>query len=449
MPLHLIDIVRYEGGDQNKVFAWKHPNTALKPGTKLDVMPHQLAVFVRSGRIAQTYAEGRHTVAGQSTPFLTGVTKMFTGGVDPYSSMLYFINVFDQTGMQWGTSDPIQIPVPGTVSARSTGLSIPAGAHGRYSIALAYDHGDDPQTQQRNSDHLQAFFEQFVSGHDEVTRSKVADLVRQRVNMIIRDQISKAFTVLNLPINQIDSHTAQINDEILRQLAAANVFGEFEQRYGLRILDFVTDAIVVDKGSEEYRVYNRRAQAYEDKASNAESGLYQANLDSRSSMAHTDAMAYDQQQRAYTYQQKRTMDVLHTAADNKGTGSDLLSGGIGVGVGVHAAGTIARSLGKAIRESMSDTDFAASGSPVAPAQPSAEQAVQAAAAQAAQQVAAAGAAQSQPEPAPAAESAAAPTQAAAPADPVEALTKLKQLHDLKLISDDQFAAKQQEILSRL
>ena len=45
--------------------------------------------------------------------------------------------------------------------------------------------------------------------------------------------------------------------------------------------------------------------------------------------------------------------------------------------------------------------------------------------------------------------AAQPVPAAPAADPVESLGKLKQLHDLGLITDEQFTAKQQEILSRL
>lgn len=408
-------------------------------------MPHQIAVFVKSGRVAETYAEGRHTVSGQSTPFLTGITKMFTGGVDPYLSMLYFINTFDQTGMRWGTSDPIQIPIPGMVSARSNGLSIPAGAHGQYSVALAYDRDGDPQ---RNSDRLQAFLEQFVFGHDEVARRTVADLVRQRVNMVVRDQMSKVFLTLGLPINQIDGNTALINDAILRQLQASGVFDEFERHYGLRIFDFVTDAVVIDKGSQEYRTYEKRANAYEDKASNAESDLYETDLNMRGSRLQTDAKAYDQTQRGYTYQQERTMDVLQAAASNTGSGSDLLNGGVGLGVGLGAASAISNSLGKAISDAAMNTNTAA--------QAAGQQATAStwqSAGVSAQQPAAAPAAASEPpsQPAPASEQTAAESQrSAAPADdPVAALTKLKQLHDLHLISDDQFAAKQQEILSRL
>lgn len=552
MPLHLIDVVRYSGGDTTNILAWKEPNTTLKPGTKLEVMPHQLAIFIKSGRVAEMYREGRHEVAGQSTPFLTGVTKMFTGGVDPYSAILYFINKPDQIGIQWGTADPIQIPVPGTVSARSGGLSLPAGAHGRYSVALDYEDSDDPQIIERNKQRLEAFFGQFVSGHDAVTRKDVSRLVSQRFNSVIRTMIAQSFVKLNIPINQIDASTAQIGDVIAKQLEVNGVFKELEERYGLKLFDFTLDAISIDKSSAAYLTYSKLANRVEERAATAESKLYDDQLDAQGAMAHTDAAAYDQQQRGYTYQQARTMDVLQAAAENTGTGSDLMNGAIGLGVGLHAGGAIVNGLGAALA-STGTPDFASlvtppisgpnagaaptgqpaeaapTGSGAAPdgaetpapaASAPADAAVaaptgtdQESLAQAAAQFVAAhggqqldpdqvqaaiqaylaqqGAAQqgsgteqagaagqsgadqrptvplaspnttldpaerpTVPLPSPDAASAssasaAQPAPAAPAADPVESLGKLKQLHDLGLITDEQFTAKQQEILSRL
>lgn len=551
MPLHLIDVIRYKGEDTKNILAWKEPNTTLKPGTKLEVMPNQLAIFVKSGRVAEMYEQGKHEVAGQSTPFLTGVTKMFTGGVDPYSAILYFINKPDQIGIQWGTADPIQIPVPGTVSARSGGLSLPAGAHGRYSVALDYEDSDDPQVVERNKQRLEAFFEQFVAGHDVVTRKDVSRLISQRANSVIRTMIAQAFIKLNIPINQIDASTAQIGDVIAKQLEVNGVFKEFEERYGLKLLDFTLDAISIDKSSAAYLTYSKLANRVEERAATAESKLYDDQLDAQGAMAHTDAAAYDQQQRGYTYQQARTMDVLQAAAENTGTGSDLMNGAIGLGVGLHAGGAIVNGLGAALAstgtpdfaslvtppisgpnagaasagqpaeaaptgsgaasdgtETAAPTSAPADASAAAPTGTDQESLAQAAAqfvashggqqldpdqvqaaiqAYLAQQGAAqqgSGAEQSDvagqsgadqqptvplaspnttsepaerptvPLPSPDAASAssasaAQPAPAAPAADPVESLGKLKQLHDLGLITDEQFTAKQQEILSRL
>lgn len=554
MPLHLIDVVRYSGGDTTNILAWKEPNTTLKPGTKLEVMPNQLAIFVKSGRVAEMYEQGKHEVAGQSTPFLTGVTKMFTGGVDPYSAILYFINKPDQIGIQWGTADPIQIPVPGTVSARSGGLSLPAGAHGRYSVTLDYEKSDDPQVVEHNKQRVEAFFEQFVAGHDVVTRKDVSRLISQRANSVIRTMIAQAFIKLNIPINQIDASTAQIGDVIAKQLEVNGVFKEFEERYGLKLLDFTLDAISIDKSSAAYLTYSKLANRVEERAATAESKLYDDQLDAQGAMAHTDAAAYDQQQRGYTYQQARTMDVLQAAAENTGTGSDLMNGAIGLGVGLHAGGAIVNGLGAALAstgtpdfaslvtppisgpnagaasagqpaeaaptgsgaasdgtETAAPTSAPADASAAAPTGTDQESLAQAAAqfvashggqqldpdqVQAAIQayLAQQGAAQqgsgtepagvagqpgadqqptvplaspnttsepaerpTVPLPSPDAASAssassasaAQPAPAAPAADPVESLGKLKQLHDLGLITDEQFTAKQQEILSRL
>ena len=213
----------------------------------------------------------------------------------------------------------------------------------------------------------------------------------------------------------------------------------------------------------------------------------------------TDAKAYDQRQRGYTFQQEHTLDVLKTAAANTGSGSDLMNGGIGLGVGLGAGGVIAKGLGGAI-SAMGAPDFSslvtptmagpaqqpgqAAGqtqpNPAQPAQPAAQQQSVAGGVnpvQSVQPVQPAGspvapaaetpvnptAAAAQPQPAqsqtqsesavstqPAA--AAQPVQPAQPqpaGDLVQVLSKLKQLHDLGLITDEQFTAKQQEILSQL
>lgn len=476
MAFHLIDVVRYNGADTANVLAWKHPNTALKPGTILEVMPHQLAVFVKSGRVAAVYSEGRHKVEGNSAPFLTGLTKMVTGGMDPYSSMLYFINKPDQMNMLWGVG-PIGVPVPGLAFARSSALTIPAGANGQYTIALDYENSDDPQVQANNSKHLEAFLNQFVSGHDEVSRDDVKKMVRQQINESARTIIGKILQQMKLPIEQIDSHTSEIRAAIEQQLQVDGVLQRIEDEYGLKISDFRLNELVIDKSSKEWGQYEKRANMMEDRGADAESNLYVTQKQAAGRMAMTDAEAYDQRQRGYTFQQEHTLDVLKTAAANTGSGSDLMNGGIGLGVGLGAGGAIAKGLGGAI-SAMGAPDFSSlvtptmaesvqqpgqaagqtqpnpaqpvqpAGSPVAPA---AETPVNPTAAAAQPQPAQS---QTQSESAVSAQPAAAaqPVQPARPqpaGDPVQVLSKLKQLHDLGLITDEQFTAKQQEILSQL
>lgn len=499
MAFHLIDVVRYNGADTANVLAWKHPNTALKPGTILEVMPHQLAVFVKSGRVAAVYSEGRHKVEGNSAPFLTGLTKMVTGGVDPYSSMLYFINKPDQMNMLWGVG-PIGVPVPGLAfGPRSSALTIPAGANGQYTIALDYENSDDPQVQANNPKHLEAFLNQFVSGHDEVSRDDVKKMVRQQINESARTIIGKVLQLMKLPIEQIDSHTSEIRAAIEQQLQVDGVLQRIEDEYGLKISDFRLNELVIDKSSKEWAQYEKRANMMENRGADAESNLYVTQKQAAGRMAMTDAKAYDQRQRGYTFQQEHTLDVLKTAAANTGSGSDLMNGGIGLGVGLGAGGVIAKGLGGAI-SAMGAPDFSslvtptmagpaqqpgqAAGqtqpNPAQPAQPAAQQQSFAGGVnpvQSVQPVQPAGspvapaaeapvnptAAAAQPQPAqsqtqsesavstqPAA--AAQPVQPAQPqpaGDLVQVLSKLKQLHDLGLITDEQFTAKQQEILSQL
>ncbi|KFI97052.1 SPFH domain-containing protein [Bifidobacterium stellenboschense] len=489
MPFNFIDVVRYGGGDTKDIFAWRHPGTELKAGTKLTVMPHQIAVFVKNGRIAQTFREGAHVIEGNSAPLLTGVTKMFTGGVNPNDARVYFINLTDKTNVKWGTPSPINIPVVGNVGPRSGGLTLPAGANGEYSIALSYFDPDvysGPQTEQANAAHIDAFFHQFVSDREVTSVDDVVAVLRQKINEIIGDELGKVLIGSGIQINMIDARKSEIADEMRRRLQEP--FARMEQQYGVRVFDFMLNAIVIDKSSRAYLQYAKRAQAFEDQVSEAEARQYtgvmdaqtklmRERLDAMGRMAHTDAKAYDQNQRGYTFQQEHTLDVLQTAAGNTGSGSDLMNGGIGLGVGLGVGGSLVKGLNSAI-SSLGVTDFtpaAASGTTAASGagasgvgsadasrrQPPAHQPltpdaaasdVQAATAAAAAQAASV----SRPvQPAQSArptqaERHAQPAQPAQPvSDPIEALSTLKKAHDLGLISDDQFAAKQQEILARM
>lgn len=529
MAFNFIDVVRYGGGETKDIFAWRHPNTELKAGTKVTVMPHQIAVFVKNGRIAQTFREGTRVVEGNSTPFLTGMTKMFTGGVNPNDARMYFINLNDRTNVGWGTPSPVNIPVPGNVGPRSAGLTIPAGANGAYSIALAYidpDRRPGPQTDQYNADHIDAFFRQFVSDREVTTVDDVVEVIRQKANGIIHDVLAKVLIEGGVDINRIDARLSEIGQQLTQRLQEP--FAQMERQYGVRVFDFVLNAIVLDKSSREYLRYAKRAQEFEDSASEAETRRFTGVMDSETKlmqerlaamgdMAHTDAKAYDQQQRNYTFQQEHMFDVYKTAAGNTGSGSDLMSGGIGLGVGLGVGGSLVKGLNKAV-SSMGSIDLspdaaaagaaggsmplnhqpvtpnqaAANQTPAAPQQPGEQEGAQQPGTQAQQpgvQPAAQSAASQPvapqvplpPQPAqPAADAGqsaqpAQPTpaghpvqpgqpetaqtdqsqpaqpqrQSQSPEDAIHALETLKKAHELGLISDEQFATKQQEILSRL
>ena len=506
MAFNFIDVVRYGGGETRDIFAWRHPNTELKAGTKVTVMPHQIAIFVKNGRIAQTFREGTRVVEGNSTPFLTGMTKMFTGGVNPNDARMYFINLNDRTNVGWGTPSPVNIPVPGNVGPRSAGLTIPAGANGAYSIALAYidpDRRPGPQTDQYNADHIDAFFRQFVSDREVTTVDDVVDVIRQKANGIIHDTLAKVLIEGGVDINRIDARLSEIGQQLTQRLQEP--FAQMERQYGVRVFDFVLNAIVLDKSSREYLQYAKRAQAFEDSASEAETRRFTGVMDSETKlmqerlaamgdMAHTDAKAYDQQQRNYTFQQEHMFDVYKTAAGNTGSGSDLMSGGIGLGVGLGVGGSLVRGLNEAV-SSMGSVDLspaaasagtagaaggamptahqplnhqpvtpnpAANQSPDASQQTGTQQSQQPGAAQPGVQPAAqSGASQpvapqvplppqpAQPESAVADQSQPAQPQRQSPDEAIHALETLKKAHELGLISDEQFATKQQEILSRL
>lgn len=60
--------------------------------------------------------------------------------------------------------------------------------------------------------------------------------------------------------------------------------------------------------------------------------------------------AVKMQRLGYSYQEKRTYDILQDAAQNEGTASDLMGAGMGVGMGLNLGGIFGGAMGGAMQQ---------------------------------------------------------------------------------------------------
>jgi len=82
-------------------------------GSQVIVQESQAAVFVRQGEVLDALGPGNHTLSTANLPLLSGLIGMVTGGRNPFTADLYFVNQKDLPQVPWGTNPPIVMETPG------------------------------------------------------------------------------------------------------------------------------------------------------------------------------------------------------------------------------------------------------------------------------------------------------------------------------------------------
>lgn len=82
-------------------------------GSQVIVQESQVAVFVRQGEVLDALGPGSHTLSTANLPILSGLVGLVTGGRNPFTADLFFVNQKDLPQVPWGTNPPIVIETPG------------------------------------------------------------------------------------------------------------------------------------------------------------------------------------------------------------------------------------------------------------------------------------------------------------------------------------------------
>ena len=107
-----IDVVRFDGLRSRDWLIYKYPSEELVLGTQLIVQEGQVALFVKSGMVADVFYPGTYTLATENLPLLKGLVNLPFGGKTPFSAEVYFLNTTVRLDVNWGTIDPIQLIDP-------------------------------------------------------------------------------------------------------------------------------------------------------------------------------------------------------------------------------------------------------------------------------------------------------------------------------------------------
>jgi membrane protease subunit (stomatin/prohibitin family) len=277
----IIDVVKWDG-DATQL-AWKFPKQELSTWTQLIVNESQEAILCRGGAMDGPFGPGRHTLKTENIPIISQALAL-PFGRSPFSAEVWFVNKVMALDVQWDTVEPIQVQDP------TFGVLIPVTANGQYGVQVA---------------HARKFWVKLVGTMPEFNQAKLRDYLRGVILTIAKSTIAKEIVKKKVSILEISAELTALSDAIHRDLA------ERVDEFGLKIVNFFVNSIAVNKDDPSIR---RLGDALAERAAMNIIG--------------------------YSYQQKRSLDVLETAAGNEGTPGTLMGAGIGLGAGLGVGGAV-------------------------------------------------------------------------------------------------------------
>lgn len=97
--------------DEPGVLAIRYPmqDREIQNGAALTVRPGQVAFFHNEGQMADAFGPGMYKLDTSTLPLLTALMNWDKAFKSPFKSDVYFFTQREQTGLKWGTAQPITV----------------------------------------------------------------------------------------------------------------------------------------------------------------------------------------------------------------------------------------------------------------------------------------------------------------------------------------------------
>lgn len=226
--------------DESDYLIWKwHPvgseagnnnrENAIRCGSSLRVKDGEVAVFVykQENGAMQDYIEGPfdQKIETKNLPVLASIVGLAFAGGTPYQAEVYFINLAQIIQVRFA------VPFFDVYDPRFLDFGVPVAVRGTISFKIT-DYREFIKLHRLNSFNLDDFQKQ----------------IRDVICRYIKDVVANAPAAHNIPIIQIETKTAQINDDI-----EYNVGQRLKENFGVTVSGVDVGAIEVDKTSDGYR----------------------------------------------------------------------------------------------------------------------------------------------------------------------------------------------------
>lgn len=226
--------------DEASYLIWKwHPSgaqqgknnreNAIRWGSSLRVKDGEVAVFVYKQKdgVMQDFIEGPfdQTIKTANFPVLASIVGLAYDGGTPFQAEVYFINLARIIQVKFG------VPFFDVYDPRFADFGVPVAVRGTISFGI--------------SD-----YKEFIKLH-RLSSFNLADFqqqIRDAVSRYAKDVVANAPAAHDIPLVQIESKTAQINDAL-----EYNLSERLKETFGVIVSGVDIGAIEIDKSSEGYR----------------------------------------------------------------------------------------------------------------------------------------------------------------------------------------------------
>ena len=226
--------------DEPSYLIWKwHPTgtqlnnnnreNAIRWGSSLRVKDGEVAVFVykQKNGVMQDYIVGPfdQTIKTANFPVLASIVGLAYEGGTPFQAEVYFINLARIIQVKFG------VPFFDVYDPRFSDFGVPVAVRGTISFKI--------------SD-----YREFIKLH-RLSNFKLDDFqkeIRDAVSRYVKDVVANVPATHNIPLVQIETKTAQINDVVEFDLGE-----RLKDNFGVEVSGVDIGAIELDKSSEGYR----------------------------------------------------------------------------------------------------------------------------------------------------------------------------------------------------
>ncbi len=226
--------------DEPSYLIWKwHPSgvqqgetvreNSIRWGSSLRVKDGEVAVFVykQKNGTMQDFIVGPfdQTIKTANFPVLSSIIGLAYEGGTPFQAEIYFINLARIIQVKFG------VPFFDVYDPRFADFGVPVAVRGTVSFGIA-DYREFIKLHRLSSFNLDDFQKQ----------------IRDAVNRYVKDAVTNAPAAHNIPVIQIESKTAQINDVVEYDLSE-----RLKETFGVVVSGIDIGEIEIDKTSDGYR----------------------------------------------------------------------------------------------------------------------------------------------------------------------------------------------------
>ena len=290
---HILESLKNSG--PAGVLVWKQPEEDFNTHSVLTVNPGEEAVFVKNGEIVQVFPNGRYTLSTENYVFLSRLRNMLSGGISTFNCFVYFVRKADTQEILWGTDSPIQLRDP--VQQIATSIK----ARGSYKIMV---------------DDSVKFITRLMGTN--LVQLKPGDLERYFSNQFqqsIKSTIAKGLKSSNEELlgicAELDTFAEKITPAIAQMLA----------EYGLKLQNFSISAMDIPEDDPNRQILE---------------GAYARKRE-------FDVMGD-------RYQTIKGMEIMHDIANNEGQAGGMAGMGAGLGMGMGMGGAFGQMAGNMFQQ---------------------------------------------------------------------------------------------------